>query len=514
MRSLALSYCRLFSAGVAALSLAACTVGPDYEPPGAPAADAYTVPTDTDPDAAGDDDAGAEADIPHQAFVRAERVRTDWYRLFGSTTLDRLIGQALDNSPSLAAGRARLAAARAAVDESKADLYPQLDVGAGYSRRRVTGAAFGINDPSFTNVFNFYEARANASYDLDLFGKTRRRIEAAGARLNEQRYRVIDTYVTLINNIVTTAIAEAGINDALSLTRQLAESQAKALDIVGKRIRYGAAIDADAAQLKTQLARTRAALVPLEKQKALAVDRLAVLTGTPPGQFDDPNFTLDDLALPKQLPVTLPGRLVRQRPDILASQAAVHAASAKIGVATANLLPDLTISGSYSRQALSPADVGDPINALYTLGAQIAAPIFSGGRLRAQKRQAQQLYIAALADYRATALAAFGDVANALHSLDADERALAARQTELDTARTNLQTVRTQLRYGSADYIALYTVEAQYEDARRSYSDARVMRYRDTADLFHALGGGWTPAQTTSKNTSASAPAPASTSTH
>lgn len=497
MRRLLLSSCRTFPTAAITLLLGACAVGPDYQAPAEPAADAYRIENAT----AGDNEPGrkdgsasasdADRAIPSQAFDRAQRVRRDWYHLFGSDRLDALIQRALDDSPTLAAGQARIRAAREVVKENRGALYPQINVGAGYDRRRVTGAQFGINDPQFTNVFNFYDAQATASYDLDLFGKTRRRIEASNARLDEQQFQVIDTYVTLINNVVATAIAEAGLNAAIQTTEQLARSQKKTLGIVGKQIQYGAAIDADATQIRTQLARTRASLEPLRKQKTLAVNRLAVLVGAPPGQFEDPDFSLDGLRLPRQLPVSLPGQLVKQRPDILASAAAVHAASAEIGVATANLLPDLTISGSYSRQALTPGDLGDPVNALYTLGAQLAAPIFAGGRLRAQRRQAQDLYVAALADYRATALAAFGDVANALRSLEADARALAAQRTALSAAQSNLDTVHTQLTHGAADYVALYTAQAQYENAELDYTEARVTRYRDTADLFRALGGGW-----------------------
>lgn len=481
---------RLVGMAAAGLLLGACAVGPDYQAPAAPEDTAYDVNPETAGDT-GEPEADDSAAIASQAFDTAARVRADWYRVFESKRLDALIQQAIEDSPTLAAGQARIKAAREVVKQNKAALYPQINVGAGYDRRRVTGAQFGINDPQFTNVFNFYDAQATASYDLDLFGRTRRQIEAASAALDEQQYQVVNTYVTLINNVVATAVAEAGLNAAIQTTEALIESQSDALDIVGKQIAFGVAIDADATQIRTQLARTRASLEPLKKQKTLAVNRLAVLVGSTPGRFDDPAFTLDELALPRDLPASLPSQLVDQRPDVLAAAATVHAASAQIGVATANLLPDLQISGSYTRQALTPANLGDPINALYTLGAQLAAPIFTGGRLRAQRRQAQDLYVAALADYRATTLAAFGDVANALRSLEADARALIAQQTAVDAARDNLDTVRTQIRNGAADYVSLYTAQAQYQNAQLDFTKARVTRYRDTADLFRALGGGW-----------------------
>lgn len=470
--------------------IAGCTVGPDYQPPAKPSNNAYRIKSTTSGDETPHAAKGHQA-IPKQAFERAGKVRSAWYQVFGSDKLDALIGRAIQHSPTLAAGRARIKAAREVVKENRGALYPQISANAGYSHNRVTGAQFGITQASFTNVFNLYQAQATASYDLDLFGKTRRMIEASNAQLDEQQYRVINTYVTLINNVVATAITEAGLNAAIKTTRDIAKSQANALDIVHKQIKYGAAIEADATQIQTQLARTRASLEPLIKQRTLAVNRLAVLVGSNPGEFSDPDFTLDQLRLPRKLPVSVPSQLVEQRPDILAAAAAVHAASAQIGVATANLLPDLSISGSYSRSALTPSDLGDPAFALYSLGASLTAPLFEGGRLHAAKRQAQDLFVAALADYHATTLSAFGEVANSLRSIESDARALEAQRTALNAARNNLKTVRTRLHNGAADYMNLYTAQAQYQSARLDYTKARVTRYRDTADLFRALGGGW-----------------------
>lgn len=475
--------------------LAGCTVGPDYHAPDSPADDAYQINQSTTGKTLYKKQKKSDETIPKQVFERATQVRSDWYRIFDSDKLDALIGRAIDGSPTLAAGRARIKAAHETVNQSRAALYPHLGASAGYSRNRVTGVPSGTTDPSHTNVFNLYQAQATAGYDLDLFGKTRRKIERSNASLNAQRFQVLDTYVTLINNIVATAIAEAGLNAAIDTTQQIAKSQANALSIVQKQIKYGTAIKADATQIRTQLARTRASIEPLRKQKTLAINRLAVLTGAAPGSFDDPDFTLDQLRLPRKLPVSLPSQLVKQRPDIRAAAATVHAASAQIGVATANLLPDLSISGSYGRAVLTPADITDPAFALYSLGASISAPLFEGGRLRAAKRQAQDLYIAALADYRATMLSAFGEVANSLRSIESDARALKAQRTALDAARDNLDTVRTQLQNGVADYENLYTAQSQYQSAKLAFVKARETRYRDSADLFRALGGGWSSTQ-------------------
>nr|WP_280637548.1 efflux transporter outer membrane subunit [Endozoicomonas sp. G2_2] len=375
-------------------------------------------------------------------------------------------------------------------------LFPQIGASAGVSRQRASGIELGIDDPMFINVFNLYSGRISASYDLDVFGKNRRRIERSEAQLDFARYQVLDTYVTLVNNLVATAVAEAGLNAAIDTTRQIIDSQQRTLDIVEEQVRYGAAIDADASQIRTRLARTRASLEPLRKQRAIAVNRMATLVGAAPGDFDDPQFVMDELTLPDTLPVSVPSALVRQRPDILAAEALVHAASAQIGIASANLLPDFSITGSYSREGLALGDLTDPMNALWQLGASVSAPLFAGGRLRAQKRAAQQQYVAALADYRATALAAFGEVSNSLRSIESDARALRDQQDAAEQARRNLKTVRARVNNGAASHISLYTAEAQYQQTLLDVASARVTRYSDSADLFLALGGGWWNADT------------------
>jgi len=472
---------------VGLLLIGGCAVGPDYARPDAPGDQAYQVDNVTAGGTSNDDDTRLDA----QMFERAGAVRADWYRVFESERLDALIKRALTDSPTLAAGRARLKSAQEAVTAGKAALLPQVDASAGVSRQRASGIELGIDDPSFINTFNLYQGRVSASYDLDIFGKTRRQIEQTQARLDFARFEVLDTYVTLINNIVATAIAEAGLNAAIDTTQQIIDSQQRTLDIVAKQVEYGVAIDADASQIRTRLARTRASLEPLRKQRTIAVNRLAVLTGAPPGQFEDPQFHIDELTLPATLPVSVPSALVRQRPDILAAEAMVHAASAQIGIADASLLPNFSIGASYSREGLSLGDLSDPITALWQIGASASAPLFAGGRLRAQKRAARDEYVATLADYRATALTAFGEVSNSLRSLESDARALHAQQTAAAQAQRNLDTVRARVRNGSASYISLYTAEEQYQDTLLEVTDARVTRYRDSAELFRALGGGW-----------------------
>jgi len=471
---------------VAVTLVAGCTVGPTYHAPTAPKNNAYQINKTTSGSTSSNHNA-----IRQQVFKRAGRVRADWYKIFGSDKLNALIGQALAHNPSLAAGRARLKAAHEAVKASKGALLPQISANAGVSHNKANGTRLGIAQKRFVNVFNLYQGQLTARYNLDLFGKTRRRIERSAAQLHERRYRVLNTYVTLINNIVASAIAEAGVNAALQTTHQIIHAQKQSLKIIRKQIQYGAALQNKASQLQTQLAATQASLAPLRKQRMLAVNRLAVLTGSTPGTFSDPKFQLDQLKLPQKLPVSVPAQLVKHRPDILAAASALHAASAEVGVATANRLPNITLSASYGRNGLNPGDLANPVLAVYSIGAQLTAPIFEGGRLSARQRQAKHNYDAARADYRAKILSAFGNVSDSLRSLTSDSSALKARKRALHAARNNLDTVKAQLRHGAADYESLYQAQAQYRRIDLHYTKARVTRYRDTAALFRALGGGW-----------------------
>lgn len=469
------------------LLMAGCAaVGPDFQRPPEPADNAYgagQAPTRTA--------ASPGASGVAQVFVRAGEVRADWYRLFHSAVLNELIESALANSPSLAAGRARLDAARENLRATQGALYPRIDIGAGVGRNRSSGVQLGIDDEMFVNTFTLYQGQISLNYNLDVFGEIRRRIESQRARLDFQRYRLWDTYLTLINNVVATGLATASINAIVDATRRIIASQRKSLKLLRGQERYGAAARTDVLRARVQLAATLTTLPPLEKQLAAARYRLAILTGQTPGAFEGPDIRLEDITLPRRLPVSLPSELVRQRPDILAAQSVLHAASARVGVATARRFPSFGLSAAYSRDALSFNQLGDPVSVIYNFGAGLMAPVFHGGTLRARQRAAEDLYRAAAADYYQRVLLAFGEVATSLRALRSDAEGLRAQTNALKAARANLNLVQQQLRQGAADNLNLFTAQEQYQRILVNYVDAKLQRYRDTATLFRALGGGW-----------------------
>lgn len=463
-----------------------CAVGPDFEKPAPPADASYQdggIPESTI--------ATEGEDGFAQIFVRAKKVRGDWYALFESEKLDQLIADALKNSPTIAAGQARLASARAIVKAANGGRWPSLDAGAGVSRRQTSGIKFGIQNPEFTNTFTLYEGQLTLGYDLDIFGKQQRIIESKMARYAQQRYELLNTALTLVDNVVATVLAQVRLRAELQALQQIIHAQSQALDIVSEQVRYGVATVADKARIRTQLAATRARLPVLHKKLKLAHNRLAVLTGHSPGEFEGPHITLADLQLPKRLPVTMPSRLVARRPDILAAISRMHWASARIGVAQAKLLPDIQLTASYSRAALALEGLTDPLSVLYHFGASLTLPLFHGGTLRAQKHAAQARYRAIAAEYRQTVLQAFKQVSNSLAALEQDAKVLAARRRALKAARRSKTIVHRQVKAGAASYLSLFQARTQYQQALIAAVDARVQRYRDTARLLRAVGGGW-----------------------
>ncbi len=468
------------------LALSGCVVGPNFKTPAAPTQTVYnagSLPHQTASTSGSDGTA--------QVFDRSQQVRADWYRLLGSKTLDQLIQQALAHNPTLVAAQARLAAAREAVTAAAGTGTPQLGLSANASRNRASGASFGISNPEFVNTFNQYQAQLTASYDLDPFGALAREVESKKAQAQVQRYRLLDGRMTLIDNVVASALAEAGARATLAATQDIVATQRKALHLIQQRQRYGAAPRSDVLRAQAELFDTEATLPALKQQIAVARHRLALLTGQSPADYRAPALKLDDFTLPTQLPVSLPSQLVRQRPDLLAAASVMHVELARVGVASARLLPDLTLSASYGRIGLHPSDLLDPPTAIWNFGAGLMAPLLDGGTLHANKRAAQDQYRAAAADYRRVVLHAFDQVADALRALDNDAQALKARQQSLQASGQALELVQARYREGSADFLNLYqTQELQRRSAIR-YTRTRLQRYQDTATLFRALGGGW-----------------------
>jgi NodT family efflux transporter outer membrane factor (OMF) lipoprotein len=465
--------------------LSGCAVGPDFQSPKAPTAKAYTaemLPVETEgaPGIAG----------AAQRFAAGKDIPGEWWTLLHSEELDQLIRQALADSPTVAAAKARLREADENRRAQYGSLFPVADANISASRQKISGAGFGQPE-SDISAFNLYNASVNVSYALDLFGGTRRKLEALQSQIDHQRFQLEGVYLTLTSNIVTTAVKEASLRAQIGAMRQIIEAQEKQLKVVEEQFRLGGVPRSDVLAQRAQLAQTQAALPPLEKQLAQTRHQLAVLAGRLPSEAALPEFDLSDFYLPEELPVSLPSLLVRQRPDIRAAEEVLHAASAQVGVSTANLYPQITLTGSFGLQASTVGDLLNSSAAIWSLGAGVLQPIFHGGELTAKRRAAIAVYDQALAQYRDTVLQAFQSVADVLRALAGDASTLKAQAEAEAAARDTLDLTEKQFQLGAVGYLSLLNAERQYEQARLGLVQAQAARFADTAALYQALGGGW-----------------------
>jgi NodT family efflux transporter outer membrane factor (OMF) lipoprotein len=475
-----------FSAALVVAALAGCAVGPDFRRPDSPAVSSYTagaLPDNT-----------AEAPVTGgepQRFVSGEEISSQWWALFRSGELDRLIRQALSDSPTLAAAQATL---RVAEENRRAQfgaLLPSVDGNASASRQKASGASFG--QPQIdVSPFTLYTASVSVSYALDLFGGTRRAVEAAGAEVDFQRYQLEGAWLTLTSNLVVTAVQEAALRAQIQATREIIAAEEQQLSLVEQQFELGGVSRTEVLAQQAQLAQTRTTLPPLEKQLAQTRHRLAVLAGRFPADAGDlPEFDLDGMSLPQELPVSLPSSLARQRPDIRGAEELLHSASARVGVATANLYPQITLTGSLGSEATRFGDLFGAGTSVWSLGAGLLQPIFRGGELTAKRRAAIAAYDQAQAQYREIVLQAFQNVADVLRALETDAQALKAQADAEAAARATLDLARKQFRLGATSYLTLLTAQRQHQQARIGLVQAQAARYSDTAALFQALGGGW-----------------------
>lgn len=471
--------------GLQAVVLGGCIVGPDFHPPEPPSARTYTArpfPNET----AAAPVAGGSA----QQFEHGQEVPARWWTSFRSDTLDRLIGRALAHSPTLSAARASLRAAREDLNAAAGGLYPQVDAGLSASRQKISGARFGQPGVA-SGTFDLYNASVDVSYAFDFFGATRRQLESLRAAVDFQRFQLEAARLTLAANVVTAAVQQASLRAQIGATKEIIAVQQEQLDLVRRQRQLGAAAGAAVLALRAQVARSRATLPPLRKALAQTSHQLAALTGVPPSQAALPAFDLNQLHLPRELPVSLPSALVRQRPDIRGAEALLHRAAAQVGLAAANRLPQVSLTASFGSESTRAADLFGPRTGVWSAAGNLLAPIFHGGELRARERAAQALYDEAEAQYRLTVLQAFQNVADVLRALEVDADALKA-QADAETATRELRRlVRRQFRIGAASYLALLDAERQYQQARIDLIRAQAARFADTAALFQALGGGW-----------------------
>jgi NodT family efflux transporter outer membrane factor (OMF) lipoprotein len=473
---------------ICSISLTSCMVGPNFHTPEPPQTDSYTpAPAPKKTTSIASIHQGGQA----QYFVAGKNVPTEWWKLFHSESLNGLIEAGLDNSPNLAAAQAALRQAQETYNEQLGFLmFPA--VSGQYSGERQRSVFPYFSSPS-SALYNLYNASVNVTYTLDVFGGSRRQLESLRSQVDYQKFQLEAAYLTLTANIVTTAVTAASLDAQIQATNHLVKIENDQVDIVKKQFRLGGASGADVLAQESQLAQTRATLPPLEQKLAQANHALAVLVGDFPSERQIPRFDLNKLHLPTALPVTLPSMLVRDRPDIRASEALLHVASAQVGVATANLFPQITLNGGYGWQSTLPGG-GNLFQKKYntwSFGGTLLQPIFNGGGLIAEKRAAVAAFDEARAQYQEVVLQAFQNVADTLRALQHDAETLKAEKDAETAAYGSLKIAEDQYRLGGVSYVNLLIANRQYQLALIGRIQAQAVRYNDTAALFQALGGGW-----------------------
>lgn len=472
---------------LAAVALAGCAVGPNFKPPAPPRTGGYAPAGEVAPATASAPLPGGDA----QKFVNGLDIPGQWWTLFQSSELNALIERALANSPTLEAAQAALRQARENAAAQRGSYYPSLSGSVESQRQKASGAAFGIPGFPASYFYNLDTASVNVSYTLDAFGGVRRQVEALDAQADYERFSLEASYLTLTANIVAAAVNEASLREQISATEQILKSQQTQLDIVSRRVSAGGASRADLLQQQATLQTTLASLPPLRSQLAQQRNQLATYVGELPADYDGAKFSLDSLSMPLTLPVSLPSKLVEQRPDVQEYSALLHEATAQVGVATANMLPQITLTGSYGQDAASFANLFSPGSNVWSLIGSLTQPIFKGGQLTHQRRAAVAAAQQAAANYQATVLTAFQNVSNTLYALQADADALAAQTAAERSAADSLTIVQAQYKSGAASYVQVLSSEQTYQNAEVALVKARAQRYADTAALFQALGGGW-----------------------
>ena len=467
-------------AAMLGLAVSACAVGPDFKSPQPTAADRYLA------DSPGRSE--APATLPTR-FQRGTEVVARWWTLFGSAPLDTLVADAVARSPNLKAARAALRQSEDSLKAGYGVFYPQI--GAAASATRQSSVVVIDRALASTGAYSVGTVAASVSYGPDLFGGQRRTVEALGAKVDLARDEYLAAYLALTANVVNAAIARAGYQaqrDALVDVIQMQDDQVRIAEV---QFQAGTASYAPVVALQSQRAANQATRIGLEQRIDQSEDLLALLGARAPSEASLPSIAIEDLSLPVDLPDTLPSLLVRRRPDILAAEADLHAASAQIGIATADLFPSLALGGERgtSNSAISAMfHAGIPI---WSVQASVAASLFNGGSQWYTRRAAIDAYDGSLALYEQTVLAALSQVADTMRALAHDAQAMQADGDALAAAQENLHLTRINYEAGTAGYLDLLTADGQFQQARLALFGAVAQRLQDTVALYAALGGGW-----------------------
>lgn len=494
---------RLLSATALLALTSACAVGPDFVAPAAPEGKSLVQGELPQKTAASDSPLGAS-----QALNVGESVNAEWWKMFNSEPLNALIKQALDTNPDVLAAKAALTQTREALYSERGALLPSVDGSLSATRKLNNPAAAGQNSlrPS---IFNLYNASVEVSYAVDIFGATRRELEVLRSEVDAQRFELEATYLTLTANIVNAAIQEASLREQIKEIKDIISIQREQADLLEKQFALGAIPKSNLLEQQALVAQTETNLPPLEKQLAQKRHMLAVLAGKLPSEGIEQTFNLDSLHMPENLPVSLPSQLTQQRPDIRAAEALLHAATAEVGIATAAMLPRISLSGGYGVSSNEFHSTFTPDTLAWNLGGNLLQPIFHGGELLHAKRGKEAAFEKAKAQYQGVVLQAFQNVADVLRALQYDADALAAQVKAEKAASDSFALSREQYGAGAIAYTQMLDAQRTWQQTRIGLVQAEAARLTDSVALYQALGGGWHQEKSETASTPSAVAAPA-----
>jgi NodT family efflux transporter outer membrane factor (OMF) lipoprotein len=469
-------------------TLSDCAVGPNFKRPTAPASSDYGSASAQSETASSPGTGGAT-----QKLVAGMDIPAQWWTVFQSQKLDALVEQALQANPNIEAAKAALRQAHELYLAERTTFWPTAQ--GSFEGQRAKNAVGTISNPTSlpqaNPYYNLYTAQLSVSYMPDIFGGTRRAVEAARAQDDSTRFQLEATYLTLSSNVVVTAIQEASLRGQIAATQRLLDLQHQLTEKVRQQFKIGTASNLDVLGQEAAEAQTAATLPPLQKQLGQTRDALTALLGKLPSAEPAETFQLEELTLPGTLPVSLPSKLVEQRPDIRQAEEDLHYASAEAGVAIANMLPQFAITGDWGSTALAAGSLFKTGTGYWDIGGSLTQTLFDAGALLHKHRAADAALDQAGAQYRAAVILAFQNVADTLRALQADADALKANAEATRAAKVTFDLAQKQRDLGTISFVAMLNAEETYQQAVLNLVQAQANRYADTAGLFQALGGGW-----------------------
>jgi NodT family efflux transporter outer membrane factor (OMF) lipoprotein len=453
---------------VVALLLTGCVAGPDFESPKTPPAERYTTES-----------------LPSLALANSA-VPEQWWSVFRSPKLDDTVRTALNGNRGLQAAQSTLKQANELLGVAKAARNPEVSGEAGAGRQKL-GAAFlgGFDLPPFS----YYSVGASVSYVFGLAGGVRRTIEQQQALAEVQQHELNAAQLSLTGNVVLQAFAIASARAQIRAAEAVLEDDRRNVELVRRAFDEGSVPRLDVLSAESQLAQDETLMPPLRQELSAARHALAVLVGEAPGNWSAPDFELEDFTPLATLPMSLPSELARRRPDILAHEAQLHASTAAVGIATANLYPQIKLTGAFSQQSITLSSLFDRTNDAFSLAGGVTQPLFDFGRRRAQKRAAEAAMQTSLANYEQTVLTAFRQVADVLSALEHDTQQMEAQQRALEVAESSLALTRESYSAGNTGVLQILDAERQVQRARIGVARARAQKMQDSAELVVALGG-------------------------